>query len=237
MPESRYVIDEITPHDTWIVFRIMAELVEGFDTMARMGPAVSIFGSHSSQPGSPSYVLAETIARKLAERGFTVITGGGPGIMEAGNKGASEAGGTSVGLNIKLPEETGGNAYQNVSLDFKYFFIRKVMFVKYAMAFVILPGGFGSFDELFEALTLMQTRKIKRFPVFLVDSEFWTPMVDWLKTSVLKRGLIKKSDLDLFYIIDDPDELVNNIVWCEKEKCWDLPDDVPRKPISPESQP
>src|SRR5262249_32961347 len=156
--------------------------------------------------------LAEKIAYKLAQRGLAVITGGGPGVMEAGNKGAKEAGGTSVGLNIKLPEELTGNPYQTVSLDFRYFFIRKLMFVKYAMAFVILPGCFGSLDELFEALTLMQTNKIKTFPLFLVDSKFWSPLMDWMKTTVAGRGLLTSKELDLIRIVDDPDELVEQIV-------------------------
>src|SRR5271170_6842746 len=187
MHEEQYIVDDMTSKDTWRIFRILAEMVEGFDALSKVGPAVSIFGSARCKPQDQEYVLAETIARKLAQRGFTIITGGGPGIMEAGNKGAAAAGGKSVGLNIKLPMEQGPNPYQNISLDFRYFFLRKVMFVKYAMAFVILPGGFGSLDELFEALTLMQTRKIKRFPLYLVGSDFWTPMVEWLKTNVLAR--------------------------------------------------
>ena len=223
MNETQYVIDEITAKDTWRIFRIMSELVEGFDTLGRLGPAVSIFGSKRSKPGDNEYQLAESIARKLAERGFAIITGGGPGVMEAGNKGAKAAGGTSVGLNIRLPEEQGGNPHQTVSVDFRYFFLRKLMFVKYAMAFVILPGGFGSLDELFEALTLMQTHKIKRFPLFLVGSSFWNPLVDWMRTTVVERGLLSEEELDLFTVIDDPDELVEQIAWCEREKCYDLP--------------
>jgi uncharacterized protein (TIGR00730 family) len=222
MNESQYVVDEITAKDTWRIFRIMSELVEGFDTMSRIGPAVSIFGSKRCKPGEAEYELAETIAYKLAERGFAIITGGGPGVMEAGNKGAKAAGGTSVGLNIRLPEETGPNPHQTVSLDFRYFFIRKLMFVKYAMAFIILPGGFGSLDELFEALTLMQTNKIKTFPVFLVGSKFWAPLVDWMKNTVVERGLLTQAELDLFQVIDDPDELVEAVSWCEQEKCYEI---------------
>lgn len=221
--ESQYVIDEITSKDTWRIFRIMSELVEGFDTMGRIGPAVSMFGSKRCQPGEDEYILAETIACKLAERGFAIITGGGPGVMEAGNKGAKEAGGTSVGVNIRLPFEQGPNPYQTISLDFRYFFIRKLMFVKYAIGFVILPGGFGSLDELFEALTLIQTERIKAFPVFLVGSKFWNPLIDWLRDTVVKRGLLTEAELALFTVIDDPDELVNQIVWCEQEKCYDIP--------------
>jgi uncharacterized protein (TIGR00730 family) len=224
MNESQYVIDEITARDTWRIFRIMSELVEGFDTLSRIGPAVSIFGSKRSKVGDPEYQLAETIARKLAERGFAIITGGGPGVMESANRGAKQAGGTSVGLNIRLPEEQGPNPWQTVSLDFRYFFLRKLMFVKYAMAFVILPGGYGSLDELFEALTLMQTRRIKRFPLFLVGSKFWGPLVEWMKTTVTDRGLLSNEELDLFTVIDDPDELVEQIAWCEREKCYDQPE-------------
>ncbi|MBX9720426.1 MAG: TIGR00730 family Rossman fold protein, partial [Candidatus Obscuribacterales bacterium] len=189
MPESQFVIDEITAKDTWRIFRIMSELVEGFDTLSHIGPAVSIFGSKRCAPDSAEYKLAETLAFKLAENGFAVITGGGPGIMEAGNKGAKAAGGTSVGLNIKLPFEVGANPYQTHSVDFRYFFLRKLMFVKYAMAFIILPGGFGTIDELFEALTLMQTSKIKKFPLYLVDSTFWGGLIDWLRDTAIKRGL------------------------------------------------
>lgn len=230
MNESQYVIDEITGRDTWRIFRIMAEIVEGFDTMSKIGPAVSIFGSARCKPGDAEYTLAERLAFDLAQRGFAIITGGGPGVMEAGNKGAKAAGGTSVGLNIRLPMEQEANPFQTVSLDFRYFFIRKVMFVKYAMAFVILPGGFGSLDELFEALTLMQTRRIKRFPLFLVGSDFWKPMVDWLRTSVLERGLISEKDLELFELVDDPEKLVEYIAWCEREKCYDFADELPRRP-------
>lgn len=222
MNESQYVIDEITAKDTWRIFRIMSELVEGFDTMGRIGPAVSIFGSKRTKPGEAEYQLAETIAYKLAERGFAIITGGGPGVMEAGNKGAKAAGGTSVGLNIRLPEEQGPNPHQTVSLDFRYFFIRKLMFVKYAMAFVILPGGFGSLDELFEALTLMQTQRIKSFPLFLVGTKFWGPLVEWLQTTVVERGLLSTEELELFRVVDDPDELVEAICWCEQEKCYEM---------------
>jgi uncharacterized protein (TIGR00730 family) len=233
MTESQFVVDEMTSKDTWLIFRIMAELVEGFDEMSRTSPAVSIFGSARSKPGDPEYLLAEEIARKLAERGFSIITGGGPGVMEAANKGALAAGGKSIGLNIRLPEEQAANPYQTISLDFRYFFIRKVMFVKYAMSFVILPGGFGSLDELFEALTLMQTRRIKKFPLYLVDSKYWGPMVDWLKNTCLERGMIREDDLKLLSVVDDVDELVEYISWCEKEKCYDMIDNVSGRPINP----
>jgi uncharacterized protein (TIGR00730 family) len=201
----------------------MSELVEGFDTMQQVGPAVSIFGSKRCKPGEPEYELAYTIAKRLAERGFAVITGGGPGVMEAGNKGAKEGGGTSIGVNIRLPEEQGPNPYQTISLDFRYFFVRKLMFVKYAVGFVILPGGYGSLDEAFEALTLIQTQRIKQFPVFLVGSKFWNPLVDWMRNTVVERGLLTEEELTLFTVIDDPDELVDSIVWCEEEKCYNIP--------------
>ena len=226
MNESQYVIDEITAKDTWRIFRIMSELVEGFDTLGKIGPAVSIFGSKRVKPGDAEYQLAEDIAFKLAERGFAVITGGGPGVMESANRGAKKAGGVSIGLNIRLPEEQGPNQWQTVSVEFRYFFLRKLMFVKYAMAFVILPGGFGSLDELFEALTLMQTRRIKKFPLYLVGSKFWNPLVEWMKTTVIERGLLTNEELDLLAVIDDPDELVEQIAWCEREKCYDLPGGV-----------
>lgn len=233
LAEQQFVVDEMTARDTWRIFRIMSELVESFDTLSRVGAAVSIFGSARCRPDDSEYQLAQSIAYKLAERGFTIITGGGPGIMEAGNKGAMEAGGTSIGLNIRLPQEQAPNPYQTVSLDFKYFFIRKVMFVKYAMSFVILPGGFGTLDELFEALTLIQTRRIKRFPVYLVGSDFWRPLMGWLKDEVLKRGLISEEDLKLLSVVDDPDELVEYITWCEKERCYDFPYDSVSRPINP----
>lgn len=231
MNDSRFVVDEITSKDTWQIFRVMSELVEGFDAMSKVSPAVSIFGSARCAPDSPEYKLAETIAFKLAERGFPVITGGGPGVMEAGNKGAKAAGGVSIGLNIRLPNEEKPNPFQTIELDFRYFFIRKVMFIKYAMAFVMLPGGFGTLDEFTEALTLIQTKKIKRFPVYLVGSEYWQPFLDWVKTTMLPRGFISPADLELFAVYDDPDLLVEHIAWCEEEKCYDKPE--LKKPENP----
>lgn len=230
MPDTRYVLDDMTVKDTWRIFRMMAEMVEGFEELSKIGPAVSIFGSARCKPGDPEYLLTETIARKLAEKGFAVITGGGPGVMEAGNKGAIAAGGTSVGLNIQLPREQAPNPYQTVSVDFRYFFVRKLMFVKYAVAFIIMPGGYGSLDELFEALTLIQTHRIKRFPLFLVDSTFWKPMLDWIRESPVKRGFIAEQELDLITLVDDPDELVAQIVWCEEEKCYLTPDGLMSHP-------
>ncbi len=198
--------------ETWRVFRIMSEFVDGFETMCRIPPAVSVFGSARVTPDDPHYQKAEQLGRELVQRGFAVITGGGPGIMEAANKGAAEAGGVSVGLNIFLPDEKIANPYQNVSLDFRYFFCRKVMFVKYAAAFVCFPGGFGTMDEFFESMTLIQTHKIEPFPVVLIDSSFWGSLVDWMKVHQLGASpYISPSDLDLFQVIDDVAEAANLI--------------------------
>ncbi|UCE59924.1 MAG: TIGR00730 family Rossman fold protein [Phycisphaerales bacterium] len=198
--------------ETWRVFRIMSEFVEGFEMMSRVPPAVSVFGSSQSPPNDPYYSVAEALARSLVEHDFAVITGGGPGIMEAANKGAAEAGGVSVGLSIFLPEEQEANPYQTVSLDFRYFFCRKVMFVKYAVAFVCFPGGFGTMDEFFESMTLIQTEKVRPFPVVLVGSDFWMPLVDWMtKYQLTEHNYIQKRDLKLFSITDDVDEAVQII--------------------------
>ena len=203
-----------TDKNSWTVFKIMAEFVEGFEKLAEIGPCVSIFGSARTQEDTHYYKLATEIAVKLTEAGFGVITGGGPGIMEAGNKGAKDAGGASVGLNIELPFEQHSNPYidNDKNIDFNYFFVRKVMFVKYAQGFVVLPGGFGTLDELFEALTLIQTLKIDRFPVVLVGSEFWEGLIDWVKAVLLKREKnISPKDLDLFKIVDTADEVVEHL--------------------------
>lgn len=200
--------------DSWIVFKIMAEFVEGFEKMAEIGPCVSVFGSARTKPGTPYYELAVEISRKLTQAGFGIITGGGPGIMEAGNKGAKDGGGASVGLNIELPFEQHLNPYidSDKEINFNYFFVRKVMFVKYAQGFVALPGGFGTLDELFEALTLIQTLKIERFPVVLVGTEFWSGLINWLQTNLLeKEGNISPKDLELFKIVDTADEVVEYI--------------------------
>ncbi|MCW2811179.1 MAG: hypothetical protein JWP61_1637 [Friedmanniella sp.] len=194
--------------DPWRVLRIQAEFVEGFGTLAELGPAAAIFGSARTLPSDPAYVQAETVARRLAAAGLAVITGGGPGIMEAANKGAAEAGGVSVGLGIELPFESGLNPYVNLGINFRYFFARKTMFVKYAQGFVVMPGGFGTLDELFEALTLVQTRKVTTFPVVLFDSDYWGGLVDWLRRTALDRGAISAPDLDMFTVTDDPDEAV-----------------------------
>ena len=197
--------------DPWRVMRIQAEFVEGFGLLAELGIAVSVFGSARSQRESPEYELAEEISAGLVRAGYTVITGGGPGIMEAANKGAAEAGGVSVGLGIELPMESGLNDYVNVGVEFRYFFVRKTIFVKYSQAFVVLPGGYGTMDELFEALTLVATGKITMFPIVLVGSEYWAPLLDFLKNTMLGRGFIGASELALLRVVDDPEEVVKII--------------------------
>ena len=211
MFERQYIVDDLTIKDTWRIFLIMAEFVEGFEVMPEVFPAVTIFGSARSRPNTVFYKEAEKTARLLVQSGFNVISGGGPGIMEAANKGAAMAGGKSVGLRIHLPKEQKENKYANVSLDFKYFFIRKVMFVKYAVAYVIMPGGFGTLDELFESLTLIQTHRIKSFPVLLMNSKYWNGLIDWIKGTVLKEKNISKGDLDIFRVVDTPEEAVSII--------------------------
>ena len=198
--------------DAWRALRIMGEFIDGFDALARLGPAVSIFGSARTRPDDPMYANAETLAARLSEQGFTVITGGGPGIMEAANKGAKEADGVSVGLAIDLPRETGVNPYVDLPAYFRYFFVRKTMFVKYAQAFVIFPGGFGTFDELFESLTLVQTGKIDHFPIILFDSTYWAGLLDWIRAQVVERENVLEADLDLLRVCDDIDEVVGIIV-------------------------
>src|SRR5579859_4305714 len=197
--------------DPWRVLRIQAEFVEGFGLLAELGPAVSIFGSARTQRGTREYLTAEAIAAGLVKSGYAVITGGGPGIMEAANQGAVEGGGVSVGLGIELPMETGLNDYVEVGLEFRYFFVRKTCFIKYSQAFVVLPGGFGTMDELFEALTLVATGKITKFPIVLVGSAYWSGLLDWLKTTMLAEGNIGADELSLLHIADDPDEVVKII--------------------------
>ncbi len=212
--ERREEMKKRSGRDSWVVFKIMAEFVEGFEALAEIGPCVSIFGSARSKPGSPYYELGVEIAEKLTQSGFGVITGGGPGIMEAANKGASQVGGTSVGLNIDLPFEQHSNPFidRDKDINFNYFFVRKVMFVKYAQGFVVLPGGFGTLDELFESLTLIQTFKIDRFPIILVGSTFWKGLIDWIKETVLYQAHnISEKDLDLFKLVDTADEVVTQI--------------------------
>jgi uncharacterized protein (TIGR00730 family) len=208
-PEPSY---DFTQTDPWRVFRIMGEFVEGFDTLAKVGPAVAIFGSARVPPDHPQYAAAEETARLLAKAGYAVITGGGPGIMEAANKGARDGGGMSIGCNIELPFEQGTNPYVEVAINFRYFFVRKTMFVKYSEAFVIFPGGFGTLDELFEALTLIQTGKIRNFPVILFGTEYWGGMLDWLREVMLYEGKISPEDLSLMFVTDSPEEAVRVIL-------------------------
>lgn len=211
MLERQYIVDDLTIKDSWRIFLILAEFVEGFEVMPEVFPAVTIFGSSRSHANTSTYKNSEKTARLLVESGFNVISGGGPGVMEAANKGAAMAGGKSVGLHIHLPNEQKPNKYANISLDFKYFFIRKVMFVKYAVAYIIMPGGFGTLDELFESLTLIQTQRIKPFPVILMDSKYWKGLIDWIKGTLLKEKTISEADLDIFSVVDTPEEAVGII--------------------------
>ncbi|MGI9652378.1 TIGR00730 family Rossman fold protein [Chryseobacterium sp. RLHN22] len=205
--------DETITKDSWMVFKVMAEFVDGYERMAKIGPCVSIFGSARLKPESKYYQMAVEIAEKITKIGFGVITGGGPGIMEAGNKGAFNAKGKSIGLNIDLPFEQHFNPYINklYSLNFDYFFVRKVMFVKYSQGFIVMPGGFGTLDELTEALTLIQTNKIGKFPIVLVGSEFWSGLLGWFKETLLQEGMISEGDLDLYRVVDSADEAVAHI--------------------------
>ena len=203
--------NEIRTNDSWAIFKIMSEFVNGYEAMGRIGPCVSIFGSARTKPDHPDYLLAEKIAFKISKGGYGVITGGGPGIMEAGNKGAHFGGGTSVGLNIELPFEQHFNPYidRDKNLNFDYFFVRKVMFVKYSQGFVVMPGGFGTLDELFEAITLIQTKKIAKFPIILVGSDFWTGLMDWVKNVLIeKHQTVSPEDLNLIKIVDNEDQVL-----------------------------
>ncbi len=206
--------NEIKSNDSWAVFKIMSEFVEGYERLARIGPCVSIFGSARTLPDNPYYTIAEDLAYELTSNGYGVITGGGPGIMEAGNKGAKRGNGVSVGLNIDLPFEQEANPFidNDKLINFDYFFVRKVMFVKYAQGFVVLPGGFGTLDELFEALTLIQTKKIARFPIILLSKKYWSGILDWIKSTMLEdQNNISTSDLDLIKLVDTPAEAVEEI--------------------------
>ncbi|MFY0591616.1 TIGR00730 family Rossman fold protein [Roseivirga sp.] len=205
--------NEIKTHDSWVIFKVMAEMVEGFEKLAKIGPCVSIFGSARTKPDQPYYQMAEEIAAKLVRHGYGVVTGGGPGIMEAGNKGANSENGKSVGLGIELPFEQGNNIYIDPDklISFDYFFVRKVMFVKYSQGFIVMPGGFGTLDELFEAITLIQTNKIGRFPIVLVGKDYWGGLMDWVKNTMLSFGNISEKDLDLINLVETPTEAVNVI--------------------------
>ncbi|WP_179519682.1 TIGR00730 family Rossman fold protein [Nocardioides perillae] len=220
---DQHLLDSRGPHDwvhtdPWRVLRIQAEFVEGFGALADLGSAVAVFGSARTPETDPHFALAEETGRKLVEAGFAVITGGGPGAMEAANKGASEAGGVSVGLGIELPFETGLNPWVDRGINFRYFFVRKTMFVKYAQGFVVLPGGLGTLDELFEALTLVQTGKVTRFPLVLLGSDYWRGLLDWLRGTVVTEGKISPADLDLLQVVDDVDEAVATMVAARDER-------------------
>ena len=210
-PQGNKAWNEIKTNDSWAIFKIMGEFVKGYEKLSLIGPCVSIFGSARTKPGDKYYELTERVAKKIVDHGYGVITGGGPGIMEAGNKGAHLGGGTSVGLNIDLPFEQHDNPYidQDKSLDFDYFFVRKVMFVKYSQGFVVMPGGFGTLDELFEAITLIQTNKVDKFPIILVGKEFWGGLIDWVKNTLLDTFKnIGESDIDLVQVVDSEDEVI-----------------------------
>ncbi len=210
--------EDVTHTDVWRVLRIQAEFVNGFGTLAGTGPAIAVFGSARTEPKSPYYKMAHHIGTRLAQEGITTITGGGPGAMEAANKGAADKDGISIGLGIELPFETGLNSSVNKGLNFRYFFVRKTMFVKYSQGFIVLPGGFGTLDELFEALTLVQTQKITSFPIVLVGTEYWGGLVDWLTNTVAVERAISPKDLNLFTVTDDPDEAVDLVLNAGKKK-------------------
>ena len=209
--EKQFVIDDITLKESWRLFHIMAEFVEGFESLADISPAVTIFGSARAKEGDELYTRAYNLARVLGRNKFNIITGGGPGVMEAANRGAQEEGVKSVGINIQLPFEQKPNPYINVPLSYRYFFVRKVMFIKYAIAYIVLPGGYGTLDEFFEAITLIQTRKIRPFPVILVDSSFWSSLIDWINQNMLARNTVTKEDMAIYKVMDDPEEIVEYI--------------------------
>ena len=214
--QDQYLIDDFKLEESWRMFKIMAEFVEGFEQLADIGSAVSVFGSARTSPEHHDYRQALYLGNLLAKSDITVITGGGPGIMEAANRGAKEAGGRSIGLNISLPMEQKPNDYATRLISFKYFFVRKVMLIKYARAFVVFPGGFGTLDEMFEALTLIQTNKIKPFPIILYGSHFWRNLTDWIHDELVSIGLVAENDLDLFKVCDDVEEVVNIVKECLK---------------------
>ena len=209
--QQGYEINELAKEESWRMFRIIGDLVEGFDKLSGIEPAVTIYGSARVSPDDEQYIKTEEIARRLGEMGFSIITGGGPGLMEAANKGALQAGVKSVGVNIELPEEQAPNTYTSLSITFSHFFVRKVMLVKYATAFVIMPGGLGTLDEVTEVLTLMQTHKIKPFPVVLFNSDYWKGFLEWLRTYTLAKGYISKEDFNLLRVCDDTDEVIETV--------------------------
>ncbi|PMP76216.1 MAG: TIGR00730 family Rossman fold protein [Sulfurihydrogenibium sp.] len=208
---NSYIVNELKKEEAWRLFKIIGDFIDGFEVMPEFSPSVTVFGSARVKEGNKYYEAARELGYKLAKKGFTIVTGGGPGIMEAANRGAFEAGGNSIGLNIKLPKEQKPNPYTNVTLNFNYFFARKVMLVKYATAFVLFPGGYGTLDELFETLTLIQTKKLKPFPLILYDKEHWDGLLNWLKTNVVSNEYIDEEDLNIFKIINSIDEIVETI--------------------------
>ncbi|MBI5553103.1 MAG: TIGR00730 family Rossman fold protein [Desulfobacterales bacterium] len=209
--EKQFIIDDLKLGESWRLFRILGEFVEGVETLHDLGPAVTIFGSARTRSDDPVYHKAERLAELFVKAGFAVITGGGGGVMEAANKGAAKAGGPSVGLNIKLPFEQAPNPYANLKLEFKYFFVRKVMFIKYAAAYIALPGGFGTLDEVFETMTLIQTRRVKPFPIILVGSDYWSGLLEWIQARLKEAGLISPEDMDIIQLIDDPEKVVATV--------------------------
>jgi len=225
-------LDNVDDHESWRIFRIMAEFVDGIEVMSKVGKAVSIFGSARTRPDDPYYKAAEETARLLAKKKFAIITGGGPGIMEAANKGAFDIGGESIGCNITLPQEQEANKYQTISLDFHYFYARKVMFVKYASAFICFPGGYGTLDEFFEVITLIQTLKAEAFPVLLYGAEYWEGLDRWLRDRVLPGGFVDDEDVDIFKIVDSPREAVKVVTQGIKKHWWRPLDDDLQKAVS-----
>ena len=209
--EKQFLIDDLKLGESWRLFKIMGEFVEGVEGLHDIGPAVSIFGSARTLSDDPQYKKAESLSALFVKNGFGVITGGGGGIMEAANKGAAEAGGTSVGLNIRLPFEQKPNPFATLQMEFKYFFIRKVMFIKYAAAYVVMPGGFGTLDELFEVMTLVQTQRIRPFPIILVGTQYWRGLLDWIRKQLLAQRLISPKDLDIIQVMDDPEDIVSTV--------------------------
>ncbi|HNT36088.1 MAG TPA: TIGR00730 family Rossman fold protein [bacterium] len=209
--KNQYLIDDFTTQDTWRIFRIMSEFVEGFEDLASVGSCVTIFGSARVKEEDPHYQLAREMAAKLAGKGYAIMTGGGPGIMEAANRGAAEAHGQSIGLNIELPMEQNPNPYSNIRINFRYFFVRKVMLVKYSQAMLVFPGGFGTLDEFFETVTLIQTHKVKKYPVVLVVRSFWSGLLDWIRIHLLDTGKISEEDLELFKMVDTVEEAMQAI--------------------------
>ncbi|MEW6721546.1 MAG: TIGR00730 family Rossman fold protein [Thermodesulfobacteriota bacterium] len=230
-------MEELAGGETWRVFRIMSEFVEGFEELKDVGPAISIFGSARTKKNDWAYKCGMNVAEAIARRGFAVISGGGPGIMEAANRGARLGKGVSIGLNIQLPAEQKPNRYQDISLHFRHFFARKVMFVKYASGYIILPGGFGTLDEFFESLTLMQTGKTRKFPVVLMGREYWDGLLKWMQQTMLKEGMISSKDMKLFYLTDDPGDAVEYIIKFHQESILPVGDRRKRSPLPPGAEP